>query len=498
MLRRYRSYFLAFFAFFAVQNPLEAQIPQQEYAARRETIVRGLPSGIVLAIGAPETEADYMDFFQSSAFNYLTGFAEPEAALVMVVRDGAITGQPILFLQPSDPAREVWEGHRLGVDAAKRLYGFDARPVGTMNKVLDSLIASGIPRTLNVIGDYRASRAIRTRDDQMVEAIVARNPGLTVQSINSRVNASRRIKSAAELDFLRKAIATTVDAHKEAGRAIEPGMNEFEIEGLIEYTFRRNGADRPGFGSIVGSGPNSTTLHYGANDRFIESGETIVIDIGAAYRGYSADVTRTYPSNGTFSPAQREIYSAVRAAQLAAENAARVNGPAAALTQASDASLTASLTRLGLIESPSATYDCGNGQRCTQLSLYYMHSLGHPIGLNVHDQGASTGSGNLVPGSAYALEPGIYVRGNLLDIIPNTPANQAMLAKIRPAIQKYANIGVRIEDDYIVTASGIEWVSQAPREIAEVEALMRETWTGPARRDPVKVEWYRSTGRPLP
>lgn len=485
-------------AFAAFQEPLTAQVPLQEYAARRAAVASGLPSGLVLAIGAPETEADYMGFFQTSKFNYLTGFSEPNATLVMVVRDGAISGQPILFLQPSDPAREVWEGHRLGVDAAKRQYGFDARPVETMNSVLDSLLASGIPRALHVIGDYRGSRAIRTRDDQIVESLVARNPGTTVQAINNRVNAGRRVKSAAELDLLRKAIAITVDAHREAGKAIEPGMNEFEIEGLIEYTFRRNGSDRPGFGSIVGSGPNSTTLHYGANDRFIQPGETIVIDIGAAYRGYSADVTRTYPSNGTFTPAQREIYSAVRAAQVAAENAARVNGPAAALTQASDASLAASLTRLGLIESPSATYDCGSGQTCTQLSLYYMHGLGHPIGLDVHDQGASTGSGNLVPGTAYTLEPGIYVRGNLLDIIPGTPANQAMLAKIRPAIQKYANIGVRIEDDYIVTANGIEWVSQAPREIAEVEALMREPWTGPARRDPVKVEWYRSTGRLVP
>jgi Xaa-Pro aminopeptidase len=288
-----------------------------------------------------------------------------------------------------------------------------------------------------------------------------------------------------------------VDAHKEAGRAIEPGMNEFEIQGLIEYTFRRNGADRPGFGSIVGSGPNSTTLHYNANDRFIEPNDVIVIDIGAAYRGYSADVTRTYPANGTFSPAQRDIYTAVRAAQAAAEAAAKVGGPAAALTQASNASLAASLARLGLIESPDATYECG-ASRCPQLSLFYMHGLGHPIGLDVHDQGASTGSGNLVPGSAYTIEPGIYVRSNLLEIIPNSPANQAMIAKIRPAVQKYANIGVRIEDDYIVTANGIEWVSQAPRELNEVEALMRQSWTGPGPRDRAKVDWYRTTGRRVP
>jgi Xaa-Pro aminopeptidase len=281
-------------------------------------------------------------------------------------------------------------------------------------------------------------------------------------------------------------------------RYIEPGMNEFEVQALIEYTFRRNGADRPSFSTIVGSGPNSTTLHYNADDRFIEANDVIVMDIGASYRGYAADVTRTVPSSGTFSPAQREIYLAVRAAQKAGEEAAKVNGPAGALSAAANASLDSSLTRLGLIEGVGATYDCGERQ-CTQRSLYYMHGLGHGIGLDVHDPGAATG-GNapLVPGSAFTIEPGIYVRGNLLDIIPNTPKNQAMIAKIRPAVQKYANIGVRIEDDYIVTPSSVEWISRAPRELNEVEAIMKEKWNGPSPRDPATVEAYRSTGRRVP
>ena len=158
---------------------------------------------------------------------------------------------------------------------------------------------------------------------------------------------------------------------------------------------------------------------------------------------------------GGFSDVQRDIYSAVRAAQAAAEAAAKVNAPARALTEAATASLDASLTKLGLIQGAGATYDCdaAASRQCTQRSLYYMHSLGHGIGLDVHDPGAATGGGNLVPGSAFTIEPGIYVRGNLLDIIPNTPKNQAMIAKIRPAVEKYANIGVRIEDDYIATAS---------------------------------------------
>ena len=250
----------------------------------------------------------------------------------------------------------------------------------------------------------------------------------------------------------------------------------------------------------MGSGPNSTTLHYNADDRYIEPDNVIVMDIGASYRGYAADVTRTVPADGTFSDIQRDIYSAVRAAQAAAEAAAKVNGPARALTDAANASLDASLTRLGLIEGPGATYDCdaAASRQCSQRSLYYMHSLGHGIGLDVHDPGAATNSGNLVPGSAFTIEPGIYVRGNLLDIIPKTPKNQAMIAKIRPAVQKYANIGVRIEDDYIATDKGVEWISRAPREISEIEAVMKEPWNGPSPRDAATVEAYRSTGRRAP
>lgn len=479
----------------ALTTPIHAQIPDAEYTARRTALVQGLPDGIVLALGASAPAEDFINFFQNSPFSYLAGFSEPDAALVMVVKNGAISGKPIIFVPPSDPAREVWEGHRLGVDGAIARYGFDARPSSALRTVVDSLLAAGAGKALHVVGDYGADRQIKSADDQLVAMITGRNAGLVAQSINGRVNSGRAVKSAAELDFIRKAVAITVDAHREAMRATEPGMNEFEIQALVEYTFRRNGADRPGFGTILGSGPNSTTLHYNANDRFIDRDDVIVMDIGAAYRGYSADVTRTIPADGTFSPAQRDIYTAVRAAQAAAENAAKVNGPAEALTAAAQASLSASLARLGLIEAAGATYDCAasGSQQCTQMSLFYMHGLGHPIGLDVHDPGASTGAGNLVPGSAFTIEPGIYVRENLLSIIPSTPRNQAMIAKIRPAVEKYKNIGVRIEDDYIVTPTRVEWISTAPREIAEIEAVMRERWTGPKARDAEKVEWYRTT-----
>jgi Xaa-Pro aminopeptidase len=478
--------------------PALAQIPASEFSARRTALAAKLGDGILVALGSPEPEEDFISFNQNSNFRYLTNFSEPEAALVMVVKNGAIAGSPMLFVEPSDPSREVWTGHRLGVPGVKATLGMDGRDIATLGRVIDSLAALTPAATLFTVGNFNPEGPIITRDDQMVGAFLKSSSRLTVKPVNNEVANLRRIKSAAELDFIRRAVNVTVGAHREAMRLIEPGMNEFEVQALIEYDFRRNGADRPSFSTIVGSGPNSTTLHYNADDRFIGPNDVIVMDIGASYRGYAADVTRTVPADGTFSDTQRDIYSSVRAAQAAAEAAAKVNGPARALSEAANASLDASLAKLGLIESPGATYDCAPNRECPQRTLYYMHGLGHGIGLDVHDPGAATGAGTLVPGSAFTIEPGIYVRGNLLDILPDTPKNRAMIAKIRPAVQKYADIGVRIEDDYIVTPSAVEWISRAPRELSEVEAIMKEKWAGPAPRDPATVEAYRSTGRRVP
>ena len=475
--------------------PIAAQIPGSEYAARRAALAQRVADGVVLALGAPEPEEDFLSFNQSSNFRYLTNFNEPNAALLMVVKNGAIAGSPMLFVEPSDPAREVWTGHRLGIPAVRTALGMEGRDFATLKTVVDSVMTASGATALYAVGNF-GEEGMLTRDDQIIRSFAAGSSAF--KPANNEVANLRRVKTAAELDLIRRAVNISVAAHREAMRYVEPGMNEFEVQALIEYTFRRNGADRPSFSTIVGSGPNSTTLHYNADDRFIEPNDVIVMDIGASYRGYAADVTRTVPSSGTFSPAQRDIYLAVRAAQKAGEDAAKVNGPAGALSAAANASIDSSLARLGLIEGVGATFDCG-GRECTQRSLYYMHGLGHGIGLDVHDPGAATaGNAPLVPGSAFTIEPGIYVRGNLLDIIPNTPKNQAMIAKIRPAVQKYANIGVRIEDDYIVTPNGVEWISRAPRELNEIEAIMKEKWNGPAPRDPATVEAYRSTGRRVP
>jgi Xaa-Pro aminopeptidase len=479
----------------ALPDAAVAQVSPRDYQARRAALASSIGDGIVLAFGATEPDEAYAPYAQRPRFLYLTGYTEPEAALVLVKRGGQL--REMLFVMPRDPASEVVTGARLGVEGARRRTGIDAREMTTLEATLDSLLSTDT--ALYVIGDYSPQQRIASQDDFFVERLAEKFPRVVGRSINRNVDVLRRIKNAGEMDLLRKSIAITVDAQREAMRAMRPGMNEFEIQALIEYTFRRNGADRPSFGTIVGSGPNSTTLHYRSADRFMNDGEVVVMDIGASYRGYAADVTRTVPVNGVFSPAQREIYQAVRDAQAAAERQAKVGALARTMSDSATASLTAALARFGLIESPAATYDCEtpNGQTsCPQYRLYYMHSLGHGIGLDVHDPWRSGPVDVLTPGHAFTIEPGIYVRANTLDIILDTHRNRALKEKIRPAIARYANIGVRIEDDYLVTANDVEWISRAPREISEIEALMKNKSTGPAPRDPAKIEWYRATTPP--
>lgn len=439
-----------------------AQAPASEIAARRQKLLAQLGDGILVLNGAEEPKEDYINFWQTPEFDYLTGFREPGARLV-IVREGGRQVE-FLFVNEKNPAREVWSGTRVGPARAGQMTGTTGRPVGDFQKVVDSLVARG-------------GKLFTVGDDATAAALKQKNPAIATSDAGRALQQLRGTKSAAELACIRRAVDVTVEAHKLAFRAVRPGAHEFEVQGLIEYTFRRNGADRPSFATIVGSGANSTTLHYGANSKQMQAGEVVVMDIGASFQGYAADVTRTVPVSGTFSPAQREIYQIVRDAQAAAEKAAVPGGPARAMSQAASKVLAEGLARAGLITAPDAMYDCGNGRQCPQLSLYYMHGLGHGIGLEVHDPDQYYFTGTLAQGSAFTIEPGIYVRENLLEILPDTPGNQKLIAAIRGAHAKYKNIGVRIEDDYLVTDKGLEWVSRAPREISEIEALMQQ---GPA------------------
>jgi Xaa-Pro aminopeptidase len=409
-----------------------------------------------------------------------------------MVKDGDAV-RTTIYVPPRDPAREAWTGVRLGTAGVSRVTGMASREEEALFSDLDTLLRGG--RRLMIVAD--PGEAPRPAWLPPVEALFAdtlsaRLPGLRLVDLTPRLQRQRAVKSPSELALIRHAAALTVRAHREAMQAVEPGMNEFELQALIEYTFRRNGADRPGFASIVGSGANATTLHYNTNDRYLQPGDVVVMDIGALYKGYSADVTRTVPVSGTFSEPQRAIYTIVRDAQAAAERQVRIGGSARQMQDSSAATLAAGLAALGLIDGPDATYECGKGRRCLQAMLFTMHGLSHGIGLEVHDPEAWYFDGTFANGSAFTIEPGLYVRHNLLDdVVPRTPANEPYRRRLAKLLPRYANIGVRIEDDYIVTDAGVEWISRAPREMDEIEALMRGGYAGPAGRESPLVEVYR-------
>lgn len=474
--------------------PASAQFSAADYQLRRERLLAQLPeSAVVVALGAHEPSQDYLAFYQAPSFNYLTGFLEPDASLTILKSSHGVVST--LFVEPRVPAREVWVGARAGAQGATQRTGIPARDNAAFPQVLDSLAGAGLP--IYFIGDFPGGddAGVLTADQQLVTALRKQHPGIITKNATPEVEQLRGTKSEGELRLIRQAAEITARAVRDAMLALQPGMNEFEVQALIEYDFRRNGAERPSFASIVGSGPNATTLHYNADDRFMQAGDLVVMDVGASYKGYAADVTRTIPTTGVYTPEQRSIYQIVRDAQASAERQAKVGAPAHLMSDSATAVLAAGLARLGLIESATASYDCdfgGRTARCPQYELYYMHGIGHGIGLEVHDPDQYYFTETIAPGSAFTIEPGIYVRSNVLDVLPDTPRNRDLATHLRPAVRRYRDIGVRIEDDYVATSSGVEWVSRAPRELAEIEALMKAPRpSSPAPRDSALVERYR-------
>ena len=468
-------------------------VTRDEYARRRAALAARMNDGVLVVFGADEPPASYLRFAQTPPMQYLAGVTEPGARLVMAKKGGQV--REILFVLPRDPARELWDGSRIGAEGATRLTGIPARPEEGFAAAVDSLLGGG--EMLYLLSQFPGDDdPWRHAEAHFAGEVKARHPAVRTAALDLQLNALRASKSPAELDQIRRAALITSLAHRQAMISIRPGMNEFELQAVIEGTFRRNGADRPSFGSIVGSGPNSTTLHYRTADRFMQPGEVVVMDIGASYRGYAADVTRTVPVSGRFSPEQRAVYEIVLAAQKAAEQQARPGGNLGELHMIATGVIAEGLARLGLIESPQATYDCGGeGGTCPQVGLFFMHGLGHGIGLEVHDPEVSYPQygGRFTRGSAFTIEPGIYVRGDALDYLPDTPRNRALRARIGAAVRRYANIGVRIEDDYFITDTGVERITVgAPREVAEIEALTARQGTWNTERRPAIVEWYRA------
>jgi Xaa-Pro aminopeptidase len=476
-----RTHLLCFASAVALAPGLSAQdISAAEYAARRDSLTARMDSGVVVAFGAPDP-VSIGRWSQLPAFRYLTGFLEPNAALVLVKQGGATTAT--LFTASRDPRRVLYDGFPPDSATVARQTGLRVRSLPALRSTVDSLAGSGLP--VYDLRDFATADAVGqdslTRGARFIADLVARHPGgkLELRDAHPPLDSLRARKSPAELAQLRRAIDITVASLKQAMRSAKPGMWEYELEALIEGGFRRAGADGPSFGSIVGSGPNSTQYHYEKNNRRMNAGDVVVMDVGAAYRAYAADVTRTIPVSGRFTREQRAIYQLVRDAQAAAERVAKPGASWEAWRDSARAVEARGLARLGLIESPGATFDPPWAQQCkarpvscTQAFLYMAHGLGHGIGLEVHDSPRPYyGSGTFEAGNVVTIEPGVYVSTKLLDMLPDTPKNRAMIAKVRPVVERYQNIGIRIEDDYLITPDGVEWLSKAPREVQEVEAL---------------------------
>ena len=475
-------YTLTALAAICAARSTHAQIQQSEYAGRREAVAAQIDSGVVVAFGAVEPVNYWPTFFQLPGFQYLTGFSESDAVFVMTKRNGTISS--MMFVPSRDPVRERWNGVRTRAADLQRAIGIPGRDIVELGSTMDSLVGTGLP--FYVLPDVQtrdyAAQDSLTRGARFIGQLKASHPSLVLQSLAPAVTALRARKTPAEIALLRKATQISAKAHQEAMKATAPGCGENEIQALLDGTFRRLGGDRPGYGSIVGSGPNATILHYMEDNRVMLDGELLLIDAATSFDHYSADVTRTMPVNGRFTPEQRDIYQLVRDAQEAFVRQIRPGSSLATSNDSGRVVIVNGLAKLGLIEAVGATFDPPTGMRCPpnaclQTALYALHGYGgHGIGLEVHDPAQYSAPPNQFrAGDVFTVEPGLYISPELIAALPDTPKNRRMLASIRPATQKYRGIGVRIEDDYALTNSGLEWLSSgAPREIVEIEALMRQ------------------------
>ena len=425
---------------------------------RRRLLERMQPGSIaLLPTAAPKHrngDAEYR-FRPDSDFLYLTGFSEPHALLALA--RGRAEGEQLLFLQPRQREQEIWTGRRLGVERACAVLGVDAaHSIEELDALLPALLKGREPLY------YRTG--MRADLDARVLALVAGlrtkvregNPApATIVDPSSLLHEMRLRKDADELAIMRRAAAITTAAHVAAMGATRPGVHEYEIEARVEHEFRRRGADGPAYGTIVASGPNATILHYVQNDRRMEAGDLLLLDAGSELSGYASDVTRTWPVGGRFSPVQRRVYEIVLEAQQRAIAEVAPGRPFDAAHDVAVRVLAAGLVELGLL---AGSVDEVVEKRTFR--RFYMHRTGHWLGLDVHDPGAYFRDGTehreLEAGMIVTVEPGLYFAEDDETI---------------PA--EYRGIGVRIEDDVLVTAGGPEVLTAAcPKEAAEVEALV--------------------------
>jgi Xaa-Pro aminopeptidase len=467
-----------------------------ELAARRKHVGETIGPKAMLVLFSAEprvytNDVDYQ-FRQENNLFYLTNLNQKRATLVLM--PGNSVTPEILFLPRRNPAAETWTGHMYSPQEAAQLSGikeiWEANEFGSFIKALRSHEAyrpkpenvlmssmqtvpvsnSGLDPLFNAAAESKASLYLLNfpregespeyRQEQLFAAAWIKESGFAIQNASPIFSQMRLRKSPMELELMQHAIDISIEAHQRAEAFASQAKWEYEVDAQVAFTFKLRNADNWGYPDIVGCGPNATTLHYEESQGPVKTGQLMLMDVGAEYDHYSADVTRTFPVSGKFSKEQAEIYQIVYDAQ---EAAAKASKPGASLLAAHNASLEVikdGLLKLGLITDRDSE----------QYRIWFMHGNGHWLGMNVHDVG---GGARFEPGMTFTNEPGIYIRVDALDNLPRNPANEKFMAAIKPAFEKYKGIGVRIEDDMVITPEGVRWMTAAlPRSIADIEAFI--------------------------
>jgi Xaa-Pro aminopeptidase len=427
------------------------------HGARRARLAQAMQAGIAVVPTAPErirNRDTHYPYRYDSHFYYLAGFPEPEAVLVIVA--GA-RPRSLLFCRTKDPEREAWDGFRFGPEAACERFGFDeAHPIDELDQRIAELLgdqpALYYPVGADAEWDARAMgwlNAVRTKARAGVGA-----PD-RVQDVRALIDEMRLVKDAHELELMRRAASISADAHKRAIRAAKPGRYEYELEAELLYEFRRRGAQSPAYGSIVAGGANACVLHYVSNEDVLREGDLVLIDAGCELGGYASDITRSFPVGSKFSAAQKEVYEIVLAAQAAAIEQVK---PGKGWNEPHDAAVR--VLAQGMIDLKILPGSLDAALEKETYKRFYMHRTGHWLGLDVHDTGDYKRAGkwrSLAPGMVLTVEPGLYIRAD--DDIP---------APLR-------GIGIRIEDDALVTPTGCEIITaEAPKRVADLEALKKD------------------------
>jgi Xaa-Pro aminopeptidase len=436
--------------------PTSAEL--DEYALRRARLMQAIgENGIAIVPAARETIRNrdvHYRFRQDSDFWYLTGFSEPDA--VAVLAPGRAGGAFVLFVRERNKEREIWDGRRAGPEGAVKTYGADqAFGNAELDKQLPALL-TGRDKIYYTLGEHPQWDARITACVREIREISRRGPAAPTDfvALDASLHELRMIKTPAELESLRRACEVSAAAHVRAMRAAAPGVWEWQLAAEIHHEFEKNRME-PGYGSIVGSGENACILHYTENDARLADGDLLLIDAGGEYRGYTADITRTFPVNGRFSGPQRDVYEVVLAAQKAAIAELKPGHSSGRPHEVATRVLTEGMVSLGLLKG-----DTEELIRTEKHRQFYMHGTGHWLGMDVHDVGRYKLQGQarpFAPGMVMTVEPGLY-------IAPDSPGVDPRLC----------GIGIRIEDDVLVTAGGPEVLTPGvPKDIADIEALMR-------------------------